>query len=296
MTITNKMKCILLTLLGITALQPSLAVENSLLWKVTSKSGKVSHLFGTIHLPDSNVFRQRDVVLTALEKSSSFYAEIDLDSMLTAIDPMTMMLPKGKTLADYYSKEELKELRALLNERLGPMAMMAERMKPAAIAVLAMMDDSEPTASTTVDQFLWSHAKQHGISVRGIESVKEQLDLLDSIPPRLVLEALREDSNSATQVDRLVNAYANEHLDEISKLVDSVSSVETFMSKINDDRNVKMADRLVTPLNNGNTFIAVGSAHLAGEQGLLAALKKRGFAVEAVLGGKRVQWLRSGAK
>jgi uncharacterized protein YbaP (TraB family) len=265
---------------------------NSLLWKVTSREGAVSHIFGTIHLPDTLMFRQRDTVLSVLNASSVFYAELDLDSLITSVDPMSMMLPPGVTLANFFNKKELAELRAILKERLGPMAPMAERMKPAAIAIMAMTDNHEATASTTVDQFLWETARSKYKQVKGIESIAEQLKLLDSIPPRLVLEALREDESSDSLLNALLVAYSTENLVDISRLIDSVSAVEAFMSAINDDRNITMADRLQEPLSQGKAFVAIGAAHLPGKQGLLNILTERGFRVEPVLGGNRVQWLR----
>lgn len=268
------------------------ATENSLLWKVTSGEGAVSYVFGTIHLPDTLMFRQRDTVLSILNASTVFYAELDLDSLMTSVDPMSMMLPPGITLSSFFTKDELKELRAILKERLGPMAAMAERMKPAAIAIMAMTDQLEATAPTTVDQFLWEQAKSRFIPVRGIESIAEQMKVLDSIPPRMVLEALREDESSDSLLNALLIAYSTENLEDISRLIDSVSAVESFMKTINDDRNISMADRLRDPLVQGKAFIAVGAAHLPGRQGLLNTLAERGYTVDPVLGGNRVQWLR----
>ncbi|MBI2793527.1 MAG: TraB/GumN family protein [Ignavibacteria bacterium] len=285
-------QCILGIITSCTFGQELTAADNSLLWKVTSKEGAVSHIFGTIHLPDTLMFRQRDTVLSVLNASSVFYAELDLDSLMTSVDPMSMMLPPGLTLANFFTTDELAELRAILKERLGPMATMAERMKPAAIAIMAMTDNLEATASTTVDQFLWAHARSRFIQVRGIESIAEQMNVLDSIPPRMVLEALRENETSDSLIKALLFAYSTENLEEISRLVDSVSAVESFMSTINDHRNNTMASRLQEPLLQGKAFIAVGAAHLPGKQGLLNVLAERGFAVEPVFGGNRVQWLR----
>lgn len=264
---------------------------NSLLWEVRSSKGAVSHLFGTIHVADSAVFEQRDTVLALLDGSSSFYAELNLDSMFAMQDPMIMMLPPSKTLASFYTPEEMKEIRAALKERFGPMAAGLEIMKPAAIAVMLSLEESEATVGLSVDQFLWDRAKQAGIPRHGIERVQEQVALIDSIPPRILLEVIRGGDALGPSVETLTDAYAGERLEEISSLIDSVSSVEAFMQRLNDDRNVVMVERLRSTLDQGNAFIAVGTAHLAGKQGLIEGLRSAGYQVRPITAGVRIQWL-----
>ncbi|HLP29197.1 MAG TPA: hypothetical protein VK147_11205, partial [Candidatus Didemnitutus sp.] len=50
----------------------SAELPNSLLWKITSPQGAVSHVFGTIHLQDSTVFRQRDTVLSLVRTCRTY--------------------------------------------------------------------------------------------------------------------------------------------------------------------------------------------------------------------------------
>jgi uncharacterized protein len=265
--------------------------ESSLLWRIESPQGAVSHVFGTIHLQDSLVFHQRDTVLHILRSSETFIAEIYLDSMQQVMRPELMMLPKGRTIADLYTAEELAEIRAALSERLGPMAVIAERMKPAAIAALLMLEDMDGQSSFgTVDQFLWNEAKKAKMTMVGIEAVEEQLGVLDAMPPRLLLEVVRDTSNDHREIDALREAYGREDLEQIGELIDSVSAVEVFMQQLNDDRNLIMAERLVDHLDRGGAFIAIGTAHLPGEQGLLNLLRMQGYRVAAVRGGRRSMW------
>ena len=265
--------------------------SSSLLWRIESPKGAVSHLFGTIHLPDSTVFRQRDTVLHILQASTSFYGELDLDSANSPLLAMKLMLPAGSTLADLYEPEDYARIKKALQERLGPMAMMAERMKPAAILGLLMMEEGEASAPMSIDQFLWGQAGNGGLTRHGLERLDEQLSVLDNMPPRLLLEAIEapESEDSLTQV--LVSAYAREDIGTIAALVDSLSAVETFMQQLNDDRNEIMVDRLETQLTAGDAFIAVGAAHLPGEKGLIGRLREEGYVVTPVTGGRRIQWL-----
>lgn len=264
--------------------------QPSLLWKITSSSGAESFIFGTIHLADSSVFWQRDTVLTLLRSSKAFYAEIHLDSAFSGLNPTAMLLPVGTSLADFFTAEELAEIRAVLKDRLGPMASMAEQMKPAAIIGLLMLDSVEKTAPMSIDEFLWKQAAAGGCTMGGLERISEQLSLLDSLPPHVLLQVVRS-SEQDTMLPKLVRAYASEDLPTIVRLVDSVSVLESFMLSLNDDRNTRMARRMQPALNQGGAFFAVGAAHLGGKQGILAALQDLGYSVVPVWGGRRRQWL-----
>lgn len=265
--------------------------NNSLLWEIKSPKGAVSHIFGTIHLKDSTVFFQRDTVLLILSKAHSFYAEINLDSALGGgFDPSMMMLPEGETLKDYFSAEQLVVVRKALRERLGPMSAMAERLKPAAIVALLMMDSFEQTTTKSVDEFLWDYAKSSGLLVNGVETLKEQLSIMDKMPASMLFSMITETDNQDSIADVLVGAYANEDLSLVSLLVEEAGSMEGFMATLNDERNVVITQRLVPQLHLGKIFIAVGAAHLPGKRGILQQLRNQGFVVTAVMGGRRVQW------
>ena len=202
-----------------------------------------------------------------------------------------MMLPEGQSLSDLYDADDWAVIKGALQEKLGPMAVVAQRMKPVAVAGLLMLDEMEATASTTIDQFLWKEAQASGCTTRGIESMAEQLAVLDSMPPSILLEVVTEGASDDSVLMELRNAYVREDLEMISDLIDSVSSVEAFMQQLNDNRNVIMAERFAPLLEEGNVFIAVGTAHLPGSQGVLELLRKRGYSVTPVLGGRRSQWL-----
>ena len=55
------------------------------------------------------------------------------------------------------------------------------------------------------------------------------------------------------------------------------------MTRLNDDRNRRMAQRIIPYLEQGNSFIAVGALHLAGSRGILALLRQSGYDTEPLL-------------
>jgi uncharacterized protein YbaP (TraB family) len=49
-----------------------------------------------------------------------------------------------------------------------------------------------------------------------------------------------------------------------------------------DERNATMLDRALPLIEGGNAFIAVGAAHLPGDQGLVELFRKSGYEVTPV--------------
>jgi hypothetical protein len=52
-----------------------------------------------------------------------------------------------------------------------------------------------------------------------------------------------------------------------------------FQSRIVDERNLRMVDRLHEPFAEGGLFVAVGALHLPGEKGMLRLLEQRGYKI-----------------
>ena len=73
------------------------------------------------------------------------------------------------------------------------------------------------------------------------------------------------------------------HLDE--QITGSMIPKELWarmQQKLLDERNVVMAERTIAKARQGKVFIAVGAAHLAGKNGLIAAFKQAGFKLTPV--------------
>jgi uncharacterized protein YbaP (TraB family) len=58
---------------------------------------------------------------------------------------------------------------------------------------------------------------------------------------------------------------------------------EAFMKKMIWDRNIVMANGIDSIVKHQTVFTAVGAAHLPGDQGVIANLRKMGYKVSPVL-------------
>lgn len=275
----------LLLLPAPTAVADSL-FEKGLLFRIESRTGVASYLFGTMHSEDPRVTALPVPVREAFDASERLALEVDMDplSLLSAMG--AMMLDEGQDLpsvigADLYARC----LDAAKTAGLPEQVLM--RYKPWAVAVLLSM----PPVKTGqfLDLLLYQSATAGGKPVIGLETVDEQLRAFD----RLSLEdqlALLEDAISNLQelpvlLETLTETYLKRDLSGLAALsVDNFRGapevMQRFKSSAIDDRNSRMAARLAEQIDRGGVFAAVGALHLPGERGLLNLLSQRGYLVE----------------
>lgn len=283
---------LLLLVIQMAAMTAAEDPQRSLIWKVTPPTGASSYVFGTIHLPDTTVFRQRDTVLSLLRTCTTFAAELHLDSAAANMDLSMLFLPKG-TLYDLTDSATVREICSVLAERSPSMAALCPRLSPGALSIILTMADVPRTAPVAMDQFLWDLAGTSGAQRVGLEALSEQKAMLDRLTPAMVLDQVRDMDLNDSLVDRLVRLYASEDLATMAELASdpALNMFDEVMPELNDDRNVRMVERMEPLLRNGRTFVAVGALHLTGPKSILLLLRSKGYTVEPVLGGTRSMWI-----
>jgi len=270
------------------------AEDHSLLWKVSRPSQPESYLFGTIHLPDSSVFRQRDTVLKVLATCSTFVGELHLDSATRMMmDPFTSMF-SNVSLYERMDSALVDRLLDLAEQRLpSDMAERAVAIRPGLLAAALSIGTREKTATMAMDVFLWNRAKRKGLQLVGLEQFSEQLQLLDAEGIKELIRIANDTVVTTWEdIDQMVDAYCREDLRTLASMANDSSIIDREnIIVFNDERNHRMVERMIPLLERGHAFIATGALHLTGPSSLILLLRQRGWTVEPVLGGQRRQWL-----
>lgn len=265
--------------------------QPSLLWRVVSPEGAVSHVFGTIHIADTLVFRQRDIVLQILDSSTTYASELNLDSVMNQLNPGALMLERG-TLYDLFDSSSVQVICQRLSGVSAMFASVCPRLKPGAIMMIVAMGEVQRTAPTSIDEFLWARAKKRRLKRSGLETMAEQLSIIDSMPAGYVLEQLTDTAQASEQFDRMRRLYAQEDLDGMESFAAEQGGMDAAtMQMVNDRRNIRMVGRMEGMLRQGGAFIAIGALHLTGRASVIDLLRRSGYSVEPVTGGRRISWL-----
>jgi uncharacterized protein YbaP (TraB family) len=140
-----------------------------------------------------------------------------------------------------------------------------------------------------VELALKARAEAAGKPVHGFETLDEQVRILAGLPEEQQLAFLRGTleswDNATVELDQLVGAWADGDVRAIERLgVDAMrDDSEVIYRALLVDRNTNWAGQIQRQLEgSGTIFIAVGAAHLAGDDSVQRILRSRGVRVERV--------------
>ena len=259
------------------------------LW-VVSDADSTIYLFGTVHVlrPDTAWGSPR--LEAAFDSASEIWFEIDNPDDQAAIVPLIQQhgLSPDRPLSHLITTQDLNLLQ-LASSTVGSSAAQMDPFRPwlAALTLsVAPLVEAGYDPQSGVELTLRARAIHNGQPVKGLETLDEQIRILAgfSEPTQVAfLHATLESFDEApVALDALVNAWASGDVASIERLgVDEMrnSGAEIYQSML-VRRNQNWAGQIQTMLEgSGVTFIAVGAAHLAGEDGVQEILKDRGVAV-----------------
>jgi uncharacterized protein len=263
------------------------AQQSSLLWKVTTKgSQKPTYIFGTIHaLPQSKFFFPK-AATDALNASDRLVLEIDMDNAQELSSLPALIAAKGKSIKEFMTPEELQKVSRYMADSAGIPFEQVASLKPFVFTSL-LLSKVVGSTPTSYEEYLLGQAKQANKPIDGIETVAEQVEAFDRLPfdqqVKQLVEMISDMDKARQQYQQLVAAYTSQQLDQISKVSEEENKdYPQFEQVLITDRNTKWIPRLKEKISDGGCFIAVGAGHLAGRNGILELLKKKGYKVEPV--------------
>ncbi len=263
--------------------------DNGILWQV-SKSGQLpSFVLGTIHSDDPAVTALPAKVTSALQQSTSFSAELDLDMSKMLQAQMQMMLPENKTLQSVIGAQRYNQCLSLMSRYGVPEALLS-KMKPWAVA--AQLSMPKPQTGVFLDLQLFQMAQVQGKKTYGLETIAEQMSVFDGMTEsqQLIMldQAIKDHAHMPAKINKLIKLYVKRDLNGMKKFSDiEMEKIDSSLSNLMEDklineRNHRMVKRMQPQLAAGKAFIAVGALHLPGEQGILKLLQKQGYQLKVI--------------
>jgi uncharacterized protein YbaP (TraB family) len=262
--------------------------NNSLLWEITGNGLKSpSYLFGTMHVKDKRAFRFHDSLLIKLKSCQTFAGEIVLDKDAAKEVTSDVLMPAGKELKTLLSEKEYRMVKKFCNKNLGMMSLLINKIKPiftSALITETLLENDMPVA---LDEYLQEKAKDLNMKVKGLETIKEQMSVLDQLSveeqAKMLVEQIQNIEEERKEMHRMANIYASQDLDSIYSFVQTPEMEGEFGDAMIKDRNIIMANRLEKLILSESVFCAIGAAHLPGDNGVLNLLRNKGFNLRPIV-------------
>lgn len=262
------------------------------LWEVVSLTNRV-YLFGTIHAGKKEWYPLAQPIEDALADSKVLVVEADISDevAMSKAPPPTYAPPDS--LAKHVPSAEYERFVKLL-PRYGLREEQLAQLKPFMAVSLLMFGEWARLGYLPqfgIDGYLISKAKAEAKPIKEIEGLDTQVKLMDSLTEeehRLAfsgtLKAI-ESGLTGEQITGMVNAWQvgdpNLMLEIARHYNREVPGARALEEKFVWSRHDSMVAKIEGYLNESKDrhFIAVGSLHLAGPQGLVEMLRKRGYIV-----------------
>jgi uncharacterized protein YbaP (TraB family) len=260
------------------------------LWVVRDADSTI-YLFGTVHVLRPTTLWRWARIENAFDSADEVWLEVSNPDDQAALVPLVQQY--GVSLDRPLSTLLTDAENARLAEAAGAIGVPAAQMnvfRPwlagLTLSVAPLVKAGYDPASG-VELILKARAQQAGKPVRGFETLDQQIRILAGMPEDQQLAFLRstlEDFDNATvELDKLVAAWAAGDVAEVEDLgVDSMksASLEIYQALL-VQRNTDWAGQIQTLLQgSGTVFVAVGAAHLAGDDSVQEILEDRGVEVD----------------
>ena len=274
------------------ALASFAATAQDFLWEVSSLSTRI-YLYGTVHAGKKEWFPLPAAVERAFEESPILVVEADiLDTEKMGASGKALSYAPPDELKNHVPEADWERFRKLLPRYRIPEQSVAQ-MKPfIAVSLLVFSEWArlgyQPEQS--VDAYLLRKARAAFKPVVEIEGIDIQTRLIESLTDaenRAIfagtLTAL-ESGLTGEQISGMVGAWqrgdAARMLTVAQKYNEGVEGAAAFEQKFVWSRHDAMLAKILRYLDSRERhFVAVGALHLAGPNGLVELLKKRGYIV-----------------
>ena len=269
---------------GVTQIQD----DSGLVWLLQGKNNSV-FLAGSLHLLSKKNYPLPTAFQSAYKESEVVVFEMHPDSAQTAQAQRLMI-----NIAQYPGGEDLtKNLRDTVLQRLrevcDSLSLNPEQFypyKPWYVSVALTMAQLQKLGFKSqlgVDHFFFNKAKKDGKEIRGLESFKDQLQLLSELSDLEQEDLLRQTFSQMftvkTELDSIVHAWYKGDLSSLERtLTQNLYKYPDLAVKFLSQRNKKWIRHILSYLEEKDDFmVIVGSGHFPGKNGLLQLLKDEGF-------------------
>ena len=263
------------------------AIDHGYLWKI-SKQGRTSWLYGAIHVNRLSAAFPGPKMRQALQQSQVIVLELDMKDAAT----QAKLAQLGAQGAGQIPPKLKARLKVQLDKVCLPESV-AQAIHPtllfSSLSVLGLRAAGFEAAYGTENVLA-----EMGKKIIPLETAENQIQALIGTDSKVseadyaeALAILENDRDQHTMMT-LYEAWLKSDLFTLESFADWCNCLNTpkqraDLRRLLDDRNIPMADSIAKLHNHAAPlFVAVGSLHMVGKNGLPALFAKRGFMIERV--------------
>lgn len=260
--------------------------EKTLLWKISGKNAQTSYLYGTMHLMCPSDIVLSNPLNKAFESAEQLYLEINIDDPAVMREAMTAIVMKdNQSLDSLIPKSTYDSISTTFQQLSGIPLMFMKRMQPMLIMSAIYPGLLKCPVDGWEKQFI-SKAKQQNIPILGLETVQDQVNAFSKIPYKtqalMLVSTLNNTDSTKKSFEKMVSIYKSKDLTALAAMVNEDNDFSSYEEDLLTVRNNNWIAVIEKSIASKKTFIAVGAAHLAGNNGVIHLLRKQGYKVEPV--------------
>lgn len=266
------------------------AAGHHILWSLQGKTNKV-YLLGSFHLLKASETLPA-AIDAAYADAEALVMEIDMDDLDSAQMQQSVMelalLPEGQSLQQQLGPQTAEKFVASARA-LGVDPAMVDRFRPwfAAITLVQlqlMKLGFDPAAG--VEQRLMRRAGDDGKPIQGLETVREQLEIMARLPDKqqreFLLYSVDDAGRMASEVDALLAAWRRGDAPQMAKLLqEGFDEYPDLYRPLTVERNRKWIPQIEQLLDDRDDYlVVVGALHLVGRDSVIDLLERKGYKIK----------------
>lgn len=260
------------------------------LWVVQDADTTI-YLFGTVHILKPGISWFDGAVKQAFDKSDRLVLEIvEPDAATTQMLFAKYGLDQsGKPLSAKMTEEE-KATYAKAMEKVGLPAASFEPFDPWAVAITMQVVGLQKggyDVTSGVETQLTAAAKAANKPIGAVETIEQQLQIMDSLPQETQVKFLIESATMvdemAASMDNMVTLWAKPDPEGLAQLMNEGLSDPKLHAAMLTRRNANWAVWIRQQLEQpGTIFMAVGAGHLSGSTSVPHLLSAYGITTQRI--------------
>ncbi len=261
------------------------------LWKISSKTNTV-YLLGSVHVLKQDAYPLAKSIEKAYENSPRLFFEVNLDEMdaqkLQQLTVAKGVYHDGRTIKDDLSTQAYAFVKKRLTDQ-GLNIERFERLKPGLLAMSIEVSELQRLGfdpSQGVDKYFYEKAKKDKKKIDGFETAEYQLNLMGDMPAGMqeavLLQTMKDIDDVQKEFNVIIEAWKSGNAEALAEvLLKSFRDFPDVYQRLITDRNKNWMPKIESLIGQKeNAMIIIGTAHLVGKGGILAALKQEGYQVE----------------